>query len=611
MSEKHRELTANEIQIMESNGCYAQDWGSVRVAKSGFLAKNIRRATFAGEIRLGANDQTIVNPEGVEREAGVYNAELIECSVGDGVFISNVDSYIANYNIESGVYIEGVGRIVCDSESSFGNGVMAATVNENGGRSVPIYNELTAQIAYIIAMYRHRPKMVERMEQMIEEYCKTVRSKRGTISEGAMIVNSNTLKNVNVGSHAIVNCALMLTNGTINSCEECPSKVGVGVEAHDFILAEGAVVDNGSTLNRCFIGEACSIEYGYMVTDSLFFSNSYCSNGEACSIFAGPYTVSHHKSSLLIAGYFLFFNAGSGSNQSNHLFRMGPVHQGIHERGCKFGSSAYIMLPAKEGPFTVVIGNHRHHHNTEYFPYSYLLEQEGRSQLLPGINIRSFGTLRDIDKWKERDKRGPHKRDFINFEEYNPYIGNRILKAVRLSQHMLSKERIDTHSYRNVRIKSVMLNRGLELYRQMLEAIVGYTLSKGCNKSVKPNSKWVDLAGMFAPKGEVEKILDRVESGEYATLGDVRGALCKIYNSYNDHAHAWAIAALEELMGREAMQDDINEIIARGKSASEALTKLRKEDANKDLDEAMQIGYGVDSLDEKEREEDFKNVRRL
>ena len=41
----------------------------------------------------------------------------------------------------------------------------------------------------------------------------------------------------------------------------------------------------------------------------------------------GPYTVSHHKSSLLIAGMFSFFNAGSGSNQSNHLFKSGAVHQ--------------------------------------------------------------------------------------------------------------------------------------------------------------------------------------------------------------------------------------------------------------------------------------------
>ena len=95
---------------------------------------------------------------------------------------------------------------------------------------------------------------------------------------------------------------------------------------------------------------------GFTAAESLFSPNSHCENGEAASIFAGPYTVSHHKSSLLIAGMFSFFNAGSGSNQSNHLFKSGAVHQAVHLRGCKFASSAYIMSPALEGAFTMVMG---------------------------------------------------------------------------------------------------------------------------------------------------------------------------------------------------------------------------------------------------------------
>ena len=58
----------------------------------------------------------------------------------------------------------------------------------------------------------------------------------------------------------------------------------------------------------------------YSAEHSVFFANSQGFNGEACSIFAGPYTVTHHKSTLLIAGMFSFMNAGSGSNQSNHMY---------------------------------------------------------------------------------------------------------------------------------------------------------------------------------------------------------------------------------------------------------------------------------------------------
>jgi len=121
------------------------------------------------------------------------------------------------------------------------------------------------------------------------------------------------------------------------------------------------------------VGESCRLDKGFTAAESLFFANCHCENGEAASIFAGPYTVSHHKSSLLIAGMFSFFNAGSGSNQSNHLFKSGAVHQAVHLRGCKFASGAYIMSPAIEGAFTMVKGNHADHHDTAIFPYSYLM----------------------------------------------------------------------------------------------------------------------------------------------------------------------------------------------------------------------------------------------
>lgn len=70
------------------------------------------------------------------------------------------------------------------------------------------------------------------------------------------------------------------------------------------------------------------IEKGFTAHDSLVFSNCSLENGEACALFAGPYTVSMHKSSLLIGCQTSFMNAGSGTNQSNHMYKLGPVHWG-------------------------------------------------------------------------------------------------------------------------------------------------------------------------------------------------------------------------------------------------------------------------------------------
>ena len=118
---------------------------------------------------------------------------------------------------------------------------------------------------------------------------------------------------------------------------------------------------------------------------SLFFSNCQGENGEACAIFAGPFTVTHHKSTLLIAGMFSFMNAGSGSNQSNHMYKLGPIHQGTMERGAKTTSDSYILWPARVGAFSLVMGRHVNHADTSNLPFSYLIEQRNTTYLVPGV----------------------------------------------------------------------------------------------------------------------------------------------------------------------------------------------------------------------------------
>ena len=170
---------------------------------------------------------------------------------------------------------------------------------------------------------------------------------------------------------------------------------------------------SGAILHNCFVGQAVRIEKQFSAENCLFFANCFASHGEACSVFAGPYTVTHHKSTLLIAGLFSFFNAGSGTNQSNHLYKLGPVHQGICERGCKTGSNAYLVWPARVGAFSTIIGSHYLHFDTSSMPFSYLLEENGRTILVPGTAIKSVGTVRDEHKWPQRDNRkDPHKLDF-------------------------------------------------------------------------------------------------------------------------------------------------------------------------------------------------------
>ena len=126
--------------------------------------------------------------------------------------------------------------------------------------------------------------------------------------------------------------------------------------------------------------------------------------------------MTHHKSTLLIAGMFSFMNAGSGSNQSNHMYKLGPIHQGTMERGAKTTSDSYgLVLPTCRG-FFLVMGRHVNHADTCNLPFSYLIEQRNTTYFGSGCQFEEvIGTIRDAQKWPRRDKRqDPNRLDYIN-----------------------------------------------------------------------------------------------------------------------------------------------------------------------------------------------------
>ena len=611
MNERYRGLFPQEISALEKRGCTSDDWSRIFVS-DGFSTEYVGHVHFGGTVRLGANGTPVPLPGGVIRRSGIYRAALYDCTVGDRVLIANVGRYVAGYDIGDGTVIENVGEIICTGPSSFGNGIEVAAVNEAGGREVPIYDELTAQIAYLIAMYRHRSRAVERFREMIADYAARRRSDRGTIGRDSQIVNTLSLRNVVVGEAAVVDGASSLENGTLNSTASSPSRIGAGVTAIDFVLALSSRVETGSMLRRCFVGEGVLIENGFSAENSLFFANSHCNHGEACAVFAGPYTVSHHRSTLLIAGYFSFFNAGSGANQSNHMYKSGPVHQGVHLRGCKFGSDAYVLLPASTGVFTIVTGRHYSHHDTERMPFSYLVEEAGESVLLPGVNLRSYGTARDIGKWPRRDRRKGVAHDIVDYDLMTPYTAGRVLDAIAECEMLLERHpTAETVTWNRVKIKMASLKKGLILYRRALRSYLAGLFAEGTDAGSDPGlHEWVDLAGMVAPVGRVVRLLDRIESGEIADLRSVSEELHRIHALRESDTARWARYAFSVFSGKpeaEITDGDIAALIEQGREDRLLWDEAVDMDAARDFAPVMAVGYGIDFP--AGREDDFRAVR--
>lgn len=602
----YRELLDSEIATMRKNGCRAKDWSKISVGEN-FEAEYLHNCVFDGSINIGSTGQAVELGGGIKVDAGIYSAHIINSNIGDNCYISNVSEYIANQNIGDNVIINGVCRIKASQSNTFANGTRVATINEGLGREVAISDKLSAQIAYMVAMYRHRPKMVEAYEDMVTRYAESIRSTKGIIESGAKILGARVIKDSRICKDVRIEGASLIENSTINSA----SYIGYDVSISSSIVASNSTVDSAASLSHCFVGGAVKLSKGFFAEHSLFFSGSDLSLGEACSIFAGPFTVSHHRSSLLIAGMFSFFNAGSGANQSNHLYRTGPVHQSIHRRGVKFGSNAYVLAPALTGAFTLLSGSHKSNHDTEYFPFSYLIEEEGKSFLMPAANIRSFGTARDCKKWPARDKRTAENRDIINFEKFNPYIIQNIVKGIEVSEKMLEKPNSSgIYTFNRVKIKQTMLAHGIKLYRLALSIFLSEALSLE-KQAIDYSGEWVDLAGMIAPKELINKLIDKVEAKEITDLDQFFFALCEIDSFCQNYTRGWALDLATKMFSEDQKplsEKQIEELISQGKKDAEYLEGILAEDAKKDSSKVMSTGYGADE-DEDTRAQEFLNIR--
>ena len=569
----HRLLTAQERDALNGRGCYAENWDDILVSHD-FRVEQLRSVRFEGRAIIGSN--TLIT-----------------------------DSTIANYTIGDNCHIDDALRIECRHESTFGEGVGVSAVNENGGRRAIIYRHLTSQIAYLMTMMRNRPQATDRLKALAKEQAERSRSSMGHIGNNSTILGVKFIREVNVEEGVTIEGASLMENGTVGR----NAKVGIDVRARDFIIDNDATVDSASSIERCFVGENTVIANGFTAIDTLFFANCHCENGEAAAVFAGPFTVSHHKSSLLIAGIFSFFNAGSGTNQSNHLFKSGAVHQAVHQRGTKFGSSAYVMSPSIEGPYTVVLGRHTRHHDTQDMPYSYLIEENGRTLLMPALSLKSYGTVRDIEKWKLRDKR-TLKRDNICFEEFNPFITGKMLRGVdTLTRLHENDPEAKSYSYNRTEIRATMLLRGIKLYNSAIAASLGAMLRSGNPRAAAlDNSEWIDVAGQYVPLSDVERILTDIATSKL-DLEAINERFDMLFANYNDMAASYALNTLSGLLGHLPTDEEISEIIAASDNIIAQLREGTEADRQRDAGIDMMVGYGYDFRDESEHRSDFINTR--
>ena len=615
----YRPLTSEEIEVLKSNDCWAEDWTSVNVSEN-FKPNFMHRVMLYGEVNIGGFDKNVEVSQGFVKHSGINNTTLRNVTVGDDCLIENVGNFINNYTIGDDCYISNISTMETTEGATYGEGNLVSVLNEVGEGNVILFSDLNSQLAAFMVKHFSDKELKEKIRLLIKSDIDTKMPERGQIGNNVKIINTKEITNCVINDFCEVNGASRLSDCTLLGSIHGNVYIGTGVIAENSIIAEGSSVINSVKIQDCFIGETCQLSNGFTASASVFFANSYMSNGEACAAFCGPFTASHHKSSLLIGGMFSFYNAGSATNFSNHAYKMGPMHWGILERGSKTASGAYLLMPATLGTYSVCFGKLMHHPDTRNLPFAYLIADGDKMFLIPGRNITTVGLYRDIKKWPKRDLRAPENRkSIVNFDWLSPFSVGEVLKGKKILENLreVTGDNVSQYLYHEYIIPASSLHKGIKYYDIALRIYMGAVLKRVLKRdpSITPPSTqiglgdWDDLSGLLLPVSEEERIINDLKDGNIETIQELIERFENIDANYREYQWTWTYKMICDYYGiSEITLEDANRIHedyikARRSWIAEIKKDAEKEFAMGDVEEEVFRNF-VDSLDQ---EIDYEN----
>lgn len=586
--DEYRLLTNEEISILEDNGCMAEDWTSINVAAD-FKSTYIKNVNFYGDVFLGVFEKNIEVSNGFIRHSGIRNATLRNVSIGDNCLIENIGNYINNYAIGEECCICNVCTMETTAEATYGEGNTISVLNEAGNGNVILFSGLTSNLAALMIRNAADKEFTAAIRGIVRDDIERRAREKSTVGNNVKIVNTAEITNTHISDNCEINGASRISDCTLASGLEDNVFIGSGVICENSIVTDGSAVLNGANITNCFVGEACQITNGFTAESSLFFANCYMSNGEACAAFCGPFSASHHKSTLLIGCMLSFYNAGSATNFSNHAYKMGPIHYGCLERGTKTASGSHLLLPANIGAFSVCLGKITNHPDTRNLPFSYIISDGRETFVVPGINITTVGLYRDIRKWPRRDVRiQSSRKSLINHDWLSPLTINEIIAGKKTLEQMRESQGEDTAFYTcgGCKISRNSLERGIRLYGMAIKLFAG-DVAAGYDLTAEGRDcgtgEWGDLAGMLLPEQEERNIVNAISNGYLRSTADIDMFMKNVNERYGEYIITFTRNIIASQLGTDDLTESgIEQIIQQGRAAKEAWISEIRKDAEKE-----------------------------
>ena len=560
----YRQLTQEEIEVLERNSCWAEDWKRVMVAEE-FRPYSFHRVIFYGDIRLGSFDKQVEVTKGFTKHSGINDATLRNVTVGNDCLIEKIGNFINNYTIGDNCYISNLSTMETTEGATFGEGHLISVLNEMGDGNVILFHDLNSQLASFMVKHFKDKVFRDNITRLVNEEIRFTQPERGTLGNGVKIINTKEITNTVVKDDCEINGAARLSDCTIMSSKDASVYIGTGVICENSIISNGCSITNSVKMQECYVGEACQITNGFTAEASVFFANSFMANGEACAAFCGPFSASHHKSSLLIGGEFSFYNAGSNTNFSNHAYKMGPMHYGTLERGSKTASGAYVLMPAKIGAFSVCFGKLMNHPDMRCLPFAYLMAYGETMYIVPGRNITTVGLYRDIKKWPKRDRRAPSSRkSIINFDWLSPFTVGEIVQGKKILENLRQAggNNVSSYNFQEYIINASSLKKGIKYYDIALRIYMGAVLKRAVKGGFlgKPSSSigegtWNDLSGLLLPATEEQKLIDDIKNGNIESVKDILDRFRDIDAHYREYQWTWTYRLILDYYGLDELTE--------------------------------------------------------
>ena len=534
----YRNLTNAEITRLEQLGNFAANWQQVRVADP-FVPECVRNNTFEGEVAIGSLTIARTADGDLELPEGVYNSLLRNVTLGNHPTVHNV-RHLSGYTIGHNVLLFNIGEMTAAADPHAV--AWLEPMNENGGRRILPFGEMTVGDAYLWARYRGRTRFVERLEQFTFDLLSSPQGRYGRVGDCCTIKNTATLRNVIVRSDATD-----------------PTRIDTCLALTDGVVGLGCRLEFGVVASRFLLGEHVHLEFGLRLNDTVVGDNSTLARCEVGNSIIFPAHEQHHNNSFLIAALVMGQSnvAAGGTIGSNHNSRTadGEISAG---RGfwpglcCSFKHSSrfasYCLLAKADYPAELDIR----------LPFALVNNNTAldRLEVMPAYwwLYNMYAMDRNSRKFAQRDKR-VHKAQHIEFDNLAPDTAEQILAAIDLLHSWDKGEsEVVAHGMEKSHRPTIILKarEGLKAYADMLLYYAMKTLVSAHDGQLPPAAlgaqprvtEWVNIGGQIVPKADIDQLIADVESGTIGSWEGVNARLDALWAAYPAQraAHAYAIA---------------------------------------------------------------------